>query len=81
MLTDIGALSRSALSADKTLEKWIVRSGLALDWPRYSKGKYASAQDEAERAGRGVWAGGYVVPWDYRACRWGGGRPAGCSER
>ncbi len=60
--------------------EWIVRSGLALDWPRYSKGKYAGAQKEAERAGRGVWAGSYVVPWDYRACRWGGGRPSRCSD-
>ena len=49
--------------------EWIVRAGLAFDWPRYSKGKYAGAQKEAERADRGVWAGSYVVPWDYRACR------------
>ena len=58
----------------------LVRAGLALDWPRYSKGKYAGAQKEAERAGRGVWAGSYVVPWDYRACRWDGGRPSRCSD-
>jgi endonuclease YncB( thermonuclease family) len=41
--------------------EWIVRTGFAFDWPRYSKGKYAGAQKEAERAGRGVWAGSYVV--------------------
>jgi endonuclease YncB( thermonuclease family) len=33
---------------------WLIRNGLAFDWPRYSGGKYASAQKEAERAGRGV---------------------------
>ena len=33
---------------------WLVRNGLALDWPRYSKGKYASAQHEADRSGRGM---------------------------
>jgi endonuclease YncB( thermonuclease family) len=58
----------------------IVRAGFAFDWPRYSKRKYTGAQKEAERAGRGVWAGSYVVPWDYRACRWGGGRPSRCSD-
>ncbi|ABE62412.1 nuclease (SNase-like) [Nitrobacter hamburgensis X14] len=47
---------------------WLVRTGLAFDWPRYSKGKYTDAQKEAERASRGVWAGSYVVPWAYRAC-------------
>ena len=35
--------------------EWLVRGGLAFDWPRYSRGKYAGAQKEAERAGRGVW--------------------------
>ncbi|ABE62771.1 nuclease (SNase-like) [Nitrobacter hamburgensis X14] len=60
--------------------EWLVRGGLAFDWPRYSRGKYAGAQKEAERAGRGVWAGSYVVPRAYRACRRDGGRPSGCSD-
>jgi endonuclease YncB( thermonuclease family) len=59
---------------------WLVRNGFAFDWPRYSNGKYAGAQKEAERAGLGVWAGSYVVPWSYRACIRSGGRPAGCSD-
>ncbi|WP_319796659.1 thermonuclease family protein [Nitrobacter sp.] len=59
---------------------WLVRNGFAFDWPRYSKGKYAGAQKEAERAGRGVWAGSYIVPWAYRACIRNGGRPSGCSD-
>ena len=59
---------------------WLVRNGLAFDWPRYSKGKYAGAQKEAERAGRGIWAGSDVVPWSYRACIRNGGRPGGCSD-
>lgn len=33
---------------------WPVRNVLGFDWPRYSKGKYAGVQKEAERAGRGV---------------------------
>jgi endonuclease YncB( thermonuclease family) len=59
---------------------WLARNGLAFDWPRYSNGKYAGVQKEAERAGRGVWAGSYVVPWAYRACIRNGGRPSGCSD-
>lgn len=47
---------------------WLVRNGLAFDWPRYSKGKWAAAQHEAERNGRGMWSGSYVLPWLYRAC-------------
>jgi hypothetical protein len=42
------------------LAEWLVRNGLALDWPTYSKGKYDKAQREAEHAGRGMWAGSYV---------------------
>ena len=41
--------------------EWLVRNGLALDWPQYSKGKYASAQRESDRSGRGMWAGRAVV--------------------
>jgi endonuclease YncB( thermonuclease family) len=59
---------------------WLVRKGLAFDWPQYSKGRYAGAQKEAERTGDGMWGGQWVVPWRYRECKRGGGRPAQCSE-
>jgi endonuclease YncB( thermonuclease family) len=59
---------------------WLVRSGLALDWPRYSKGDYADAQAEAKREQRGMWGGSFKEPWNYRACRRSGGRPEGCSD-
>jgi endonuclease YncB( thermonuclease family) len=62
------------------LGEWLVRSGLALDWPQYSKGKYAAAQRDAEHAGRGVWAGSYVEPWLYRTCIRANGRQADCSD-
>jgi hypothetical protein len=60
------------------LGEWLVRGGLALDWPQYSKGKYTAAQRDAEHAGRGIWAGSYVEPWLYRACIRANGRPADC---
>lgn len=62
------------------LGEWLVRNGLALDWPQYSKGRYAAVQREADRAGRGVWAGSYVAPWLYRACVRAQGSPTSCSD-
>jgi endonuclease YncB( thermonuclease family) len=59
---------------------WLVRNGLALDWPQYSKGGYAAAQAEAKREQRGMWAGNFREPWTYRACRRSGGRPESCSD-
>jgi endonuclease YncB( thermonuclease family) len=62
------------------LAEWLVRNGLALDWPLYSKGKYDKAQSEADHAGRGIWAGSYVAPWLFRACIREGGKPGDCSD-
>ena len=62
------------------LGEWLVDGGLALDWPRYSKGLYGTAQRRAESAGRGMWAGSYVEPWRYRGCLRAGGHPAECSD-
>ncbi|MEH2472081.1 endonuclease YncB(thermonuclease family) [Nitrobacteraceae bacterium AZCC 2161] len=59
---------------------WLVRGGLAFDWPQYSKGKYAAAQRDAERTGDGMGGGQWVVPWRYRECVRAGGKAASCSE-
>ena len=62
------------------LGEWLVRNGLALDWPQYSKGKYASAQRDADRSGRGMWAGSCVEPWLFRVRIRAGGAPTSCSD-
>jgi len=62
------------------LAEWLADSGLAFDWPKYSRGKYAKAQREAQKAGRGVWAGSYVAPWFYRRCIDHGGKQSDCSD-
>jgi endonuclease YncB( thermonuclease family) len=62
------------------LGEWLVRNGLALDWPESSKGRYDAAQSDAERAGRRMWKGSYVEPWLYRVCIRQGGKPMGCSD-
>jgi endonuclease YncB( thermonuclease family) len=63
------------------LADWMVRSGLGLDWPTYSQGNYAVAQNEAKRAERGIWSGSFVEPWRYRSCRRTGGSPGSCSDQ
>jgi endonuclease YncB( thermonuclease family) len=75
-----GRVVASCRADASDLGEWLVGDGFALDWSRYSKGRYSAAQREAERAGRGMWAGSYVEPWDYRACVRAGGRPAECSD-
>jgi endonuclease YncB( thermonuclease family) len=62
------------------LGEWLVGHGLALDWPRYSHGRYGATQAGAERAGGRVWAGSFTAPLLYRACVRAGGRPGACSD-
>ncbi|MEJ6871543.1 thermonuclease family protein [Bradyrhizobium japonicum] len=62
------------------LADWLVSQGLALDWPRYSRGLYAAAQNDARGHERGIWSGSFVEPWRYRDCIWRGGQPATCSD-
>lgn len=63
------------------LADWMVRQGLALDWPQYSQRAYAEAQQEAQRHKRGIWQGSFAEPWRYRTClRQPGKRPATCSD-
>jgi len=64
----------------RDLAEWLVASGLALDWPQYSAGKFDAPQRTAERAEKGIWAGSFVMPWRYRACLRAGGRPEPCSD-
>jgi endonuclease YncB( thermonuclease family) len=62
------------------LADWLVRHGLALNWPRYSFVRYSSAQDEARRSERGIWAGSFAEPRRFRECMRLGGRPEQCSD-
>jgi endonuclease YncB( thermonuclease family) len=57
----------------------LVRSGWALDWPRYSGGEYGLDQKAAQAARRGMWAGKFVEPWNWRMCMRNGGQRNRCS--
>ena len=70
----------ACVAAGVDLARWMVRSGLALDWAQYSSGAYAADQASATTASAGMFAGRYVAPWAYRACRRGGGLQQRCSD-
>jgi len=43
----------------------MVRRGWALAYRRYSK-DYINEEEDAQGRGVGMWAGGFVVPWEWR---------------
>ena len=45
---------------------WLVSNGLAVDYPRYSKGYYKTEQDAAEEGEKGIWSGDFTLPWEWR---------------
>jgi endonuclease YncB( thermonuclease family) len=49
----------------------MVRAGHAVDLPEYSRGRYAAAEREARIARRGLWAGTFEQPseWRHRRAR------------
>ncbi len=59
------AVATCFVGAD-SLNQWLVQEGWALDWPRYSRGKYAEEQRRAEEARLGIWTSEFQAPWDWR---------------
>lgn len=49
------------------LGSWLVSNGHALDYPRYSNGRYTREEAQARVARRGAWAGEFEPPWLWRA--------------
>src|SRR6201984_2434577 len=50
-LDQYGRTVATCAAGGADLGEWLVRSGLALDWPQYSKGRYEAAQRGAEHTG------------------------------
>jgi hypothetical protein len=44
----------------------LIRQGWALEYKQYSDGRYSDAEEGARKAKRGLWAGKFVKPWDWR---------------
>lgn len=51
---------------DIELNAWMVKQGLALDWPKYSRGDYAALQTTASEQNKGIWASEFEPPWEWR---------------
>ncbi|ODT07994.1 MAG: hypothetical protein ABS58_04390 [Mesorhizobium sp. SCN 65-20] len=52
---------------------WLVGAAHAMDWPQYSNGSYASYQDEARGAQRGInvgHSGGHMESFLFRLIEW-----------
>jgi hypothetical protein len=47
----------------------LVRNGFALDYVKYSHGKYAKEETKAKEAKAGLWSGEFTPPWQWRAER------------
>jgi endonuclease YncB( thermonuclease family) len=47
------------------LNAWMVREGWAAAYRQYSR-DYVLAEADARRAGRNIWSGTFVMPWDWR---------------
>ncbi|MGY4289153.1 endonuclease YncB(thermonuclease family) [Bradyrhizobium sp. LM2.7] len=60
--------------------EWLVRGGLAFDWPRYSKGEYDNAQRQADHPGRGVLGGQLRGPMALSSVRQQGRQAGDCSD-
>jgi endonuclease YncB( thermonuclease family) len=60
-----GRIVGRCLVGDLDINEWLVAQGLALGYRRYSR-DYVAAEDEARAAGRGMWAGTFEPPWEWR---------------
>lgn len=53
---------------DINLNAWIISQGWAVAFRKYGN-DYIGQEDEARLAGRGIWAGSFDMPWDWRALK------------
>lgn len=60
-----GRLIMQCFAGDTDLAGALVRRGLALAWRRYSDA-YTSIEDQARGQRRGLWAGSFAYPWEWR---------------
>ena len=47
------------------LNGWLISRGHAIAYRRYST-RYVASEDDARKAGRGIWRGQFVAPWLWR---------------
>jgi endonuclease YncB( thermonuclease family) len=60
-----GRLVAICYLGDEDLDAWLVSQGLALAFRKYST-LYVPEEDAARAAKRGLWAGSFEEPWEWR---------------
>jgi endonuclease YncB( thermonuclease family) len=55
----------ASLAETEDLDRWMVASGWAVAYRRYSL-DYVAGEDAARRS---IWSGDFDMPWDWRAQR------------
>jgi endonuclease YncB( thermonuclease family) len=60
-----GRVVAVCLAAGRDLNAEMVRSGLALAYRQFGL-DYVAQEEEARRAKRGMWAGEFEPPWEWR---------------
>ena len=50
----------------ESLSKFMVRSGYAFDYPKYSKKQYAEDEKYARNNNLGIWNMKFEYPWEWR---------------
>jgi len=68
-------VGRRQRTAEASVAAWLVSTGHAMDWPRHSDGAYASYQDEARLAKRGIWRGEFEPAWEWRTTQQAAPKP------
>lgn len=60
-----GRLLATCYLGEEDLDAWMVSQGLALAFRKYSL-RYVPEEDAARLAKRGLWAGSFTAPWEWR---------------
>ncbi len=60
-----GRLLAVCFAGEENLNRGLVEAGLALAYRRYSQ-EFSAVEDAARQEARGVWAGTFVPPWQWR---------------
>lgn len=52
-----------------SVNTWMIRNGWAVAYRQYGGAVYLAIEDAARRDSLGLWAGEFVMPWEWRAGR------------